>query len=528
MAENNTQFIIQLAIIIIVAKICGYISVRIFRLPAVLGELAAGIIISPYALGGLPLFFGHSLFPLPAGTSVLSPQLYGITSLAVIVLLFITGLETDAVQFLKFSGVATLVAVGGFFLSFFLGALSAVYFIQGVNSITHPSAMFFGAMGVTSVSITARILTERRKMNSSEASTILAAAMLDDVLGIILLSVVIGAATAQQITFDWYALAIIAGKAFGFWVICLSVGFLLAPRLIRGLKQLRSFEVLAGITFGIALLLAGIAESVGLATIVGAYLTGLALSQTDIVNELREQIRGLNLFLVPVFFVSMGMLLDLTQLHRSMLMFTIVFTVVSLLSKVIGCSIPSLFFGFNLRGALRIGVGMIPRGEVTLIIAGAGLTSSFLTKEMFGSALLLVLASSIITPLFLNHLFNDKPGQRKPISPAEKLTTVELVLQSPRLIRFLVSRIVDTFRAEEFFVNRLNRHASLYQIRKDNTHITLEWNKKSIRLITNQHSRQLVRLILLEDILDLKETIGEIEKMQTQQYESLLGNILKD
>jgi len=274
MTHLMTVLVLQLAVIIIAAKLVGYVFNRYLKQSRVLGELAAGMIIGPFALGGIPLPVLHGpLFQATSGSLPISPELYGFAIVASIILLFLAGLETDLPTFLRYSGKASVIGLGGVVISFFFGDMIAVLLLPKVTSFMNPTALFLGTLSTaTSVGITARILSEKRKMSSPEGVTILAAAVLDDVLGIILLAVVVGLAKVSSLggVIPWGEIGIIAAKALGFWLGCTVIGILIAPRLTRGLKRFGSMDIIASITFGIGLFLAGLSEMAGLDMIIGA------------------------------------------------------------------------------------------------------------------------------------------------------------------------------------------------------------------------------------------------------------------
>ena len=362
-------------------------------------------------------FLGGPLFPVYDGALPIQPELYGFAVHASIILLFLSGLETDLPTFLRFSGLGSIIGIGGVVVSFIFGDLTAVLFLPQVSSFMDPTALFLGTLSTaTSVGITARILSEKRKMSSPEGVTILAAAVLDDVVGIILLAVVVGIAKAAEpgVDLDWGRIGMIAGKAFGFWLVCTVIGIAVAPRLTKGLKHFEGMDTIAGIAFGIALILAGLSETVGLAMIIGAYVTGLSLSQTDIAHEIRENLSGLYSFFVPIFFCVMGMMVDFSSL-RPVIGFGIIYSIAAIAGKLVGCGVPSLLTGFNLRGAFRIGAGMLPRGEVTLIVAGIGLSSGAIGKDIFGVAIMTLLIASVTAPPLLIKSFEG--GKRIHPSP---------------------------------------------------------------------------------------------------------------
>ncbi len=515
-----TALVLQLAAIVLAVRFFGLVFSRYLKQPRVLGELIAGMVIGPHALGSIVLpFLGHPLFPKLETSLPVTPELYGIAVIASIVLLFLSGLETDLPTFLKFSGIGTLVGLGGVVLSFFLGDMIAVLLVPGIDSFMSPSALFLGTLSTaTSVGITARILSEKRKLSSPEGVTILAGAVLDDVIGIIILAVVVGIAKIGQSggQVEWGKIGIIALKAFSFWLILTVLGILFAKKISRGLKWFGPPDAVAGIALGLALFLAGLAEMAGLAMIIGAYVVGLSLSQTDISNVLREKLHGVYQFLVPVFFCVMGMLVDFSKLG-SVLLFGLIYTAFAILGKVVGCGLPAYLSGFNLRGAFRIGVGMLPRGEVTLIVASIGLASGAISQDMFGVAIMTLLIASLIAPPLLINAFEGGSGLRsqKLIKEDEVRCHVQFEFPSIHIADFIRARILQAFRDEDFFVHGLNLDYPVYHIKKENVFISFVQKGRKIDLSTDSSNKPLMNLIVAEEILELKDLFQGIQKMES-------------
>lgn len=504
------QFVFQLGILIVFTRLGGYWLRRWLRLPGVLGELIAGMVIGPYALGRFHWPVVGRLFTLAGSGEAVSPELHAIATFAAIVLLFLSGLETDLSTFLRYSVAGTFVGIGGVVVSLFLGAGCAVWFGLAEGWLD-PGALFLGAIATaTSVGISARILSERRKMDSPEGVTILAAAVFDDVLGIIVLAIVVGMAraTAAGGSIAWLEIMAIAGKAFGFWIGATAIGLLLARRFSRLLKYFKSPGAIAALALGFALLLAGLSEMVGLAMIIGAYIMGLSLSRTDLVQVIQKEVEGLHNILVPVFFGTMGMMVNLGAVH-AMLKVGLVYSLFAVVSKVAGCGLPALFCGFNRRGALRIGVGMLPRGEVALIVAGIGLTSGAIGQNVFGIAILMTLVTTVLGPLLLTGSFeNPGTGLRHP-EDAAKTAAKEIVLSfpSPDMADFMLARIVRAFRQEEFYVYRLAPDTPTYHIRKDAMFFTLEGSGNTLVLRVNAQYETLARLVVAEEMLTLRSML---------------------
>ena len=412
------------AVIIVAAKIGGEVAERVLKIPAVLGELAAGVLIGPHALGGVdywgvigPIFHpviesinNHDL----ENVAGLPFELYFLGQVAAVLLLFEAGLETNREQFVKYIRPATAVATGGVLVPFALGVLATVWFgFANFSSVTEMiPALFVGAiLTATSVGITARVLADIRRLDSPEGVTVMASAVVDDVLGIIVLAVVVGIHNEGAVT-----AASVGGiflKAVGFWLGLTIIGSLLA-RYISGVAL---FFRGAGSSFSIAVALgflaAGIAEvHFGLAMIIGAYSLGLALSGTELKHRIETPMRNVGYLLVPVFFTVIGMQVDLGGFIGSdnllkLSLFAVVITAAAIFSKVFGSGIPALLVGFSRRSSWRIAWGMLPRGEVALIVAGIGLASGVISEEIFGVAIIMTVVTTLIAPIFLIRSFSD-------------------------------------------------------------------------------------------------------------------------
>ena len=520
MMHQSMRLVIQLALVILSARAFGILCSRCLKQPSVLGELAAGMIIGPYALGGiaLPFLGGEPLFPVPPGAALpITPELYGFATFASIVLLFISGLDTDLKTFLRFAGTGSLVGLGGVVFNFVLGAGSAAVFIPSVSSVMDPAALFMGICTATSVGISARILSERHRLSSPEGVTILSAALFDDVLGIVLLAVAAGlvrtggAASGGP---NWALAARIALKTFGFWLGSTVIGIILAPRLTSSLKGLGDLESLTVIAFALALLLAGLAEGFGLAMIIGAYVMGLALSRTDVAEDIRRRLEGVYSLMVPVFFSVMGMLVDFSALP-GVLLYGSIYTALGLAGKMLGCGIPALFGGFNLRGAFRVGAGMLARGEVTLITAGLGLSLGVLDAGLFGVAVISVFISSIIAPPALIRAFRGGSGFRKTLNTAPRgdIRTISFDMPSSALSNLVLERLLTAFRQADFFPRRVDHRKPVYTVKKDAANLTLFRDGSTITANVPPDQESLVRLLLVEEILSLKELFRNAEKV---------------
>lgn len=448
--EIVAELVLLLGIIIIAARIGGEVCERYLHIPPVLGELGAGILISPFALGGIEVGSVGPLFAIPLEVvegavheveSIIpvEPQLFFIAQVAAVILLFEAGLETDRKQFIRYVRPATVVAAGGVIVPFVLGVAATVMFgFASFDSVTALlPALFVGAiMTATSVGITARVLADMRRIDSPEGVTVLAGAVVDDVLGIIILAIVVGISDEGSISGG--SIAVIAVKAVGFWLGLTFIGSLFANHISRAVLRFRVAGASVALALALAFLAAAIAElGFGLAMIIGAYSIGLALSGTELKERIEEPMRNISALLVPVFFVVIGMQVDFTAFGESggdttigrALLFALVLTVFAIISKVGGAGLPALAVGFNGRGAWRIALGMLPRGEVALIIAGIGLASEVIGRDIFGVAIIMTIVTTVIAPILLVPAFRQggsglrRPEREEPSESSEPAAT---------------------------------------------------------------------------------------------------------
>ena len=567
--------VLQIGIIIFAARLGGAIA-SLFRLPSILGELAAGIVIGPWALGGIAigdglfangLFNGvalkamnasageaaHVMFGTIAGAGALfaatSPALYGIATLASVILLFLSGLETNLKMFLRYSFVGLMVGLGGVVVSFLFGDLCAIYLLPEffehfaslkelplAEAMTQEAPLYMGIMSTaTSVGITARILSEKKKMDSEEGVTIMAGAVIDDVLGLIVLAIGNGIIAAHRTMaaqpgtggMDWWAIGIVALKAFGVWLGATAIGLLAARWIAKFLKMaFKSPVVIATMAFGLALCLAGFFEFMGLAMIIGAYVMGLALSRTDLKHPIQEMLTPVYTFLVPIFFCSMGMMVDISALcSKPVLIFGGIYTALAVFAKVIGCLVPSMCCGFNFLGGLRIGAGMVPRGEVSLVIAGLGLSSGYLTQEIFGIGILMTLVTTVVAPPALVGLFAPKAkGVRHPKQAEDNAREICFELGSEDVARLMLERLVGEFREEGFFTTLLSREDSIWEFAMDDMEITIRRDECNICVSCTPAEEAIVMTAWMEVASAMNDLARSISKpIRRQDVDRMLA-----
>jgi Kef-type K+ transport system membrane component KefB len=391
------RFFLALATILVVAKLLGELAERVGQ-PAVLGELVAGVVLGGSVLGVVP------------ESGIPGELIHVLAELGVLLLLFEIGLETDLKEMFRVGSASLAVAVVGVVVPFGLGFAYWAYLphpATGEGDLT-TAAIFVGAtLTATSVGITARVLSDLGKMTTREARVIIGAAVIDDVLGLVILSVVSGVAAGAAIT----TLGVLRtlGVAVGFLVAAVLVGRFLVPRLFDLIVRMRVRYVLPVFAIAFALGLSSLAAVAGSALIIGAFAAGIILSGTNQFDTIEHEVRPIASIFTPIFFVSVGASVDLRLLDptlpaaRGTLVVAGVLVVIAIVGKLVaGWAAPWV----PMR-RLVVGVGMVPRGEVGLIFADIGLRTGILTESVFGAVLLMVMVTTFVAPPGLKALFGS-------------------------------------------------------------------------------------------------------------------------
>jgi Kef-type K+ transport system membrane component KefB len=392
-----------LAAILAAAKLLGELAER-FGQPAVLGELLAGVLLGSSVLGIVP------------ADGAEAELIHLLAELGVLLLLFEIGLETDLREMFRVGTASLAVAVVGVALPFAFGYLFwryAPHAAPGSGDLTS-AAIFIGAtLTATSVGITARVLSDLGRMNTVEARIIIGAAVIDDVLGLVILSVVSGVAAGAAVS----VLGIVRtlAVAVGFLAVAVLLGRFLAPQLFDLINRMQVRYVLVVASVAFALALAALAGVAGSAMIIGAFAAGLILSGTNQFDTIEHEVRPVASIFAPIFFVSVGSSVNLALLDpstpaaRGTLLVAAVLTVLAVLGKIAaGWAAP--WAGFR---RLVVGVGMVPRGEVGLIFADIGRRSGLMGDEVFGAVLLMVMVTTFIAPPALKALFASTAGDQR-------------------------------------------------------------------------------------------------------------------
>ncbi|QDU25334.1 High-affinity Na(+)/H(+) antiporter NhaS3 [Anatilimnocola aggregata] len=399
--HHLVHFLGLLAIILVGAKIGGALAQRIGQ-PAVLGELLAGVVL------------GSSLLGLVDAKDEIITLL---KEVGVIILLFEIGLETDLKKLLKVGGASVAVALAGVILPFSLG-----YAVCWAMELDYLVSLFVGAaLTATSVGITARVLSDLGRLQDPEGQVILGAAILDDVIGLVILAVVTGMAGGAEVTA--LGVAQTTGIAFGFLVVTLLLGLWIVPWLDRILQVFRMPGSPTIIALVVALGLAWLADQVGSALIIGAFAAGLFQRELPMHEEIEKGVASLGHFFVPIFFVAVGAAVDVRTFNpldpaaHPILLLGGLLVVAAIIGKFAAGFAPFWFKG----NKAIIGVGMIPRGEVGLIFAGMGLSSGIFDRGLFSAVALMVMVTTFIAPVWLKWLAVPKKPQRSDSEGIEDL-----------------------------------------------------------------------------------------------------------
>jgi len=372
------SFLLALIAIIVVAKAFGEIAERLGQ-PAVLGELIGGVVVGVSGLGLVD--------PRDATIHLLA-------QLGVIFLLFLIGLETDLKRLMSVGGSSALVACVGVALPFIAG-----YFVGQMLGFRVMVSVFLGAsLTATSVGITARVLSDLGHLRDPESQVILGAAVVDDIIGLVLLTICGTLAEGERLTL--FGIGRIVVIAFGFVILAIVIGSQLAPLLIRVLERLKIARGLLFASIVFAFGLAYIAERTGSAMIIGSFAAGLVLARTRLGKQIEHEVHEVAQFFIPIFFVSVGAAVDLRSMNGRVLLIGGALTLVGIIGKV------AAGFVAPKRGLRRlvIGVGMIPRGEVGLIFAQIGLSSRLLDAGLYSAVALMVVLTTFIAPMLLRRM----------------------------------------------------------------------------------------------------------------------------
>ncbi len=385
------KILIQLALILAATKIGGIVS-RKFKMPEVLGALIAGVVLGPMILNAVQYDSNIKL----------------LANLGVIMLMFLAGLETNAEEFKKAGKSSFVIALIGILVPLVLGTLCAFLFYSNLLE-----NIFIGViLTATSVSISVETLTELGKLNTRAGINILGAAVIDDVLGLILISVILATSTGTSSGGGTSLILTLAGIL----VFCVAgiLAIIFLPKLLNKLtKNMQPSAAFLSFALAGALLMAFTAEKLGIAAITGSYLCGLLLSQFSHKEYLERNVKAISTgFLSPIFFASVGMESNLNGMTTKVVAITLIMFAVAVIGKVVGCGFAARMFKMSRSESVQVGVGMISRGEVAIITANIGLQNHIISQEVFVPTIIVVILTTIITPILLKLAFTHRNEKR--------------------------------------------------------------------------------------------------------------------
>ena len=386
-ASAEQLLLLELFATFVSAKAVGELFER-FTLPSVLGEILAGAVLGPYALGWIQP----------------SEILHAVAELGAIFVLFGAGLEISPGELIRTSGKSLRVAVAGVVLPFVLGFV----YMKLRGNVTSESVFVGAAMVATSVGITARVFADLHLLSTETAKIILGAAVFDDILGMLLLAVVGGIASGGV---NWLHMGVLIGEASGFALFMMFV----APRIVRriepGVEHLSIQNASLVVALAICLLLSWLAVRINIAAIIGAFFAGLVFADYAPQRNLLPRVSGITELLAPFFFFTIGARLNASMLTREILISALIISLLAIVSKLIGCGLPMLGYGW--REMLQVGTGMMPRGEVALIVALAGLNAGIVTETTYSIVVIMTAVTTILAPPLLRILFRREIAERR-------------------------------------------------------------------------------------------------------------------
>lgn len=394
--EAIIHVLISLSVLLFAAKIFAEIFNKL-KLPAVLGELVAGIIVGPFALGSIPIFDGKPLV-------ILNETVLQIGQIAGIVILFIAGLQITPREFLR-GGVASFtIGACGVIVPFFLGYYVFTLFgLQGLQSI-----LIATALTATSVAISVSVLTQFGKMQTKEAKVILGAAVVDDILAIAVLSVVVTMVQTGNLSPNIVDIILLVLKILGIFAALLISAIIIMPKIVHAEKLWKARGSIEGIVTASFFGASAIAAAAGLSPIVGSFSVGMAVASTIIIKRVEGYVDKLEIIFGPLFFAIIGAQVNLTGVNIEVLILSGIVVIVAVISKLVGCGLPSLLFLRDKSKAMIVGIGMISRGEVGLIVAGIGVTSGVLSSNIYTTIIIMIAITTLVTPVWLKKAYSKE------------------------------------------------------------------------------------------------------------------------
>lgn len=516
-----TRLFLQLGLILLAAKVAGYIAKKLY-MPALLGEVTVGLILSPYALGSLPIpGFSDGLVPLAEGTFPIPLQLYAFAAVGAVIHVLVVGLESDRDLFSKSRRKGFAVAMGSSLLSLLAGVLFGVLVFK--FPLLDRRVFFLAALSVsTSLGIQVRILHAQNQMTSPEGAAIVSASLLQDGFAIVFLAIAMAfGATELDYTAEeslWTAVLPVTLAALGVLVLGSLFAVFVAPRMAKKLRDWGNPNIFLVFVLAFALLLSGIFEVFGVAAIIGAYIVGICFSRTDMGDVLAEKSQPISEFFIPVLYVVMGMLVDFRDLlNPAIILPGLGFALLSGGAKILGSAGPGLAVGFSPWGALRVGLGTVTRGEVALIIASVGLALGDFSLQIFQVMVVMIVFSVALgAPLFALSLRKGGSGTRGDWSKS-RTEIFEMDLANEEITALIIDGIMKVAEDDGFFVHRLELAGTVYRLRRDDIYLTINRRQTGIDIVCNPEDQGIAKTLLYEVIIHVRERMARLTEIHVPE-----------
>lgn len=516
-----TMPVIQFGIIILAAKLSGRIA-QFVRFPHYIGELAAGIILGPYMLGSLNIpWLEGSLFPVMQNSMLPVPLIwYALASFSAAMIAFIYGMRADMNLFSRSALSGFLVSISGFIPSFIFG--SALSMIMLHTGVLDPRCLFLGLLcSVSQVSVSAKILSKKHSLNLAEGRTIVSAGMTEPLIGMFLLFtlLLLFGRFEYFMKLSLTKLFILIAKTLSVWAAAAFFSWFLSYKYAFFIRFFRSPSVIALLFLGLILLPAGCFEQAGFVMIIGAFIMGLTFSRLPAAVPVQNELHILFELLSSLFFVVMGMCADIRVFtDKRILLFALLYSLLAILAKLIGCSLASLCMKHSFMTALRTGAGMIPRGEITLLFASIGTASvmvlnnkmtAVIDSKLFGVAVFMIIFTTVVTLPLLSLLFSKRIHTNPELS--EQLQTV-YEFPTEEFASFMYKKLIGNFRAEGYFHYEMDPNHRLTYFHRENQTFSLEVNHCTFVFESSPQEVIVVKTVAYETIIDLYRSIGKLRK----------------
>jgi fructose-specific phosphotransferase system IIA component len=498
------------------------------KIPAMIGEFLIGIIISPYLLGGIGFTgFKKGLFPYFENGIGISYELFGLSIISAIVVFFIIGLQTDLSVFNKFSPQGIKISIISFILTF-IGSLYVSSIIFNTTMYDSKCIILSLIFSAGSIGIASRILNRKSKASPYEKLTMFSSILMDNTITLILSTFIISFLYIQAknandfLTINKLSTTYVELVAIWIALLAFSIFFaILIPKILKFNKNLFSFSLLI---LAVIFIVSGFGTIFGIPHIIFAYIIGLVIAKTNLNFIIRENIRFLYKFFSPIFFVTMGMMIDIKSilLNPYILKTGIMFAVILIFIRIIFNLIPSLFMKFNLTGALRISLANIPRFEVSLIIATIAYYLGFLNKDFFDITIICIIMSSLIaSPLLYLSTMIGKAGISEK-SKCKDTKEIKFDFSSPELTNLIMYRLINNLKSHGFLVNLIETETKYFQIVNDQLFFCIQNYDTSLILETSEKNYSIVKSVIDEVIIDVNTNIELLLKEKDEHPKTVL------